>query len=457
MGPGGLSLEGVAVPRIPSVPRLPGLPDALRRVRIPRDLESVIAIGHEEDADAGGVTGESVERIWSAAVDLYRSGVHPAVQVCVRRQGALVLDRAIGHARGNGPRDGAEVEKQQATPATPFLIYSAAKAVTALVVHMLHERGLLDISDRVCQHIPGYDRHGKGEITIGQVLSHRAGVASYPREALALDRLGDREFRVRLLCDARPFAKPGRFLAYSAVSGGYILGEIVHRVTGKDIRTVLAEEILDPLGFRWTNYGVAAEDVSRVALNYVTGPPITPPLSQLFSRAVGLRFDELVEVSNDARLLTAVVPSVNVVTTANEFARFFEIFRRGGELDGVRVMTPATVRTAITGQSHLEADLSLGFPTRFGYGLVLGAQLLSLYGRDTQHAFGHLGFTNILAWADPERALACAVMTNGKPLLYPELWRFYGLMQRITSEAPKVHASAMAVWDPLAGRPTGSG
>ncbi len=452
VGSGGLSLEGVAVPRMPSVPRLPGLPDPLRRVRIPRDLESVTAIGQEE-ADAGGMSGESAGRIWSGAVDLYRSGVHPAVQVCVRRQGAVVLDRAIGHARGNGPGDGAGVEKRPATPATPFVIYSASKAVTAFVVHMLHERGLLDISDRVCQHIPGYDRYGKGEITIGQVLAHRAGVPNFPREALDLDRARDREFRVRVLCDARPFAKPGRLLSYNAVSGGYILGEIVHRVTGKDIRTVLAEEILDPLGFRWTNYGVAPQDVSRVALNYLTGPPIAPPLSQLFSRAVGIPLGELVQVSNDERLLTAIVPSVNVVTTANEFARFFEIFRRGGELDGIRVMRPETVRNAMTGQSHFEVDRSLGFPTRFGYGLVLGAQLLSLYGRDTQHAFGHLGFTNILAWADPERALACAVMTNGKPLLYPELWRFYALMQRITSEAPKVHGSEMAVWDPLAGRP----
>jgi CubicO group peptidase (beta-lactamase class C family) len=113
------------------------------------------------------------------------------------------------------------------------------------------------------------------------------------------------------------------------------------------------------------------------------------------------------------------------------------------------------VRRALTQQSHLEVDLSLGFPTRFGYGLMLGAQLLSLYGRDTQHAFGHLGFTNILAWADPERALACAVITSGKPVLYPELPRFYGLAQRITGEAPKVPRSEMVVWDPLAGS-TGS-
>jgi CubicO group peptidase (beta-lactamase class C family) len=142
-----------------------------------------------------------------------------------------------------------------------------------------------------------------------------------------------------------------------------------------------------------------------------------------------------------------------VVTSAEELSRFYEIFRRGGELDGVRVMRPATVRRALTEQAHLEVDLSLGFPTRFGYGLMLGAKLLSLYGRDTQHAFGHLGFTNMLAWADPERALAAAVMTNGKPILYPELPRFYWLMQRITSEAPKVKGSEMAVWDPQAGPP----
>lgn len=444
---------GLALPRIPSVPRVPGLPDPLRRVRVPQDLDSVTTVGPHERPVAGGMSEESVERIWDAAVDLYRSAVHPAVQVCVRRQGAVVLNRAIGHARGNGPHDNAQSEKELATPGTPFVIYSGAKALTAFVVHMLHERGELDVSDRVCHYIPEYARNGKGEITIAHVLAHRAAVPNLPREAFDLDRASDREFRVRALCDAKPFAKPGRFLAYHAVSGGYILGEIVHRVTGENIRTVLAREILDPLGFRWTNYGVVAEDVPKVALNYVTGPPTALPLAQLFSRALGLPFDQLVELSNDERFLTAVVPSANIVTTANELARFYEIFRRGGELDGVNVMEPETVRAAMSQQSHLEVDLSLGFPTRFGSGLVLGAQLLSLYGRDTQHAFGHLGFTNILAWADPQRALAAAVVTNGKPVLFPELGRFYGLMQRITSEAPKVAGSDMAVWDPLAGRP----
>ena len=122
------------------------------------------------------------------------------------------------------------------------------------------------------------------------------------------------------------------------------------------------------------------------------------------------------------------------MTTANELSRFFEIMRRGGELDGVRVLEPETIATALTEQSHLELDLSLGFPTRFGYGLMLGAQLVSLFGRDTQRAFGHLGFTNTLGWADPQRGTSVGIVTSGKPTVYPEVWRFLGLSQRITGE-----------------------
>ncbi len=387
---------------------------------------------------------DAVERIWESALSWYRSGVHPALQVCVRREGKVVLDRAIGHARGNGPKDPEDAEREQATPGTPFTIYSGAKAITAFVTHILHERGLLDIELPVAEYIPGYERHGKGEITIAHVLSHRAGVPNIPREAIDLDRMDDRERLVELLCDAKPFAKPGQLLAYHAVSGGFILGEIAHRITGKTIREVLAEEILDPLGFRWTNYGVAPEDVEAVGVNYVTGPPTLPPLSTLLTRALGKPLDDLVATTNDARFITGIVPAANTVTTANELSRFYELMRRGGELDGVRVMRPETIRHALTEQSHLEFDFSLGFPTRFSYGLMLGAARISLFGTDTQHAFGHLGFTNILSWADPERATAVAVITNGKPIVYPEMTRFLGLMQRITNETPKADPETFA-------------
>ena len=424
---------------MPSIPRLPLVRDPLRRIRVPRDLDSVTTVGSEEPAHAGGATEDNIERIWRSALDLYRSGVHPAVQVCVRREGVVILNRAVGHASGNGPRDPEDSEKVLATPETPFVIYSGAKAITAFVAHLLAEQGFFSLEDPVADYIPGYDRHGKGGIEIGHVLAHRAGVPNLPRAALDLARAGDRDYLREILCDAKPFARPGRFLAYHAVSGGFILGEIVEEVTGKTIREVLAEQVLDPLGFRWNNYGVAPEDVDRVAVNYVTGPPAAPPLSNLLTRALGLPFDELVEASNDPRFLTGIVPAANVVTTAWELSRFCELTRRGGELDGVRVTKPETIRHAVTEQSHLEIDLSLGFPTRFSYGFMLGARVLSLYGRDTQHAFGHLGFTNILSWADPERASSVSVITSGKPTLYPEIHRFYGLMQRITSEMPKTN------------------
>jgi CubicO group peptidase (beta-lactamase class C family) len=424
---------------VPSIPRLPLVGDPLRRARIPKDTESVTTRGEEAPAGDGGMTQESVEKIWRDAVAWYRSGVHPALQLCVRRNGVIVLDRAIGHARGNGPGDPEDAEKVPVTPETPFTVYSAAKGVTAFVIHKLHEKGLLDIFEPVSAYIPEYARHGKEGITIAHVLSHRAGVPNLPREAVDLDRVDDRQYMLDILIDAKPTHGPGARLAYHAVSGGFILGEIAWRVAGKNIREVLQEEFCEPLGLRWTNYGVKAEDLEAVGRDYVTGPPILPPLSTLLTRALGLPFDELVATANDPRFLTSIAPAANLVTTARELSLFYDTMRAGGELgDRPRVMAPETIDRALEEQSHLELDYTLGFPTRFSYGLMLGARLVSLYGPDTQHAFGHLGFTNILSWADRERDLAATVITSGKPALYPELPRFLGLTTRITREAPKV-------------------
>ena len=374
-------------------------------------------------------------------MSLYRSGVHPALQLCVRRNGQVVLDRAIGHARGNGPHDDREAPKQLATPGTPFCVYSTSKGITALVIHMLIERGALNLTDRVADHIPGYEQHGKGGTTIAHVLAHRAGVPNLPKELLDLEHVGDRELIVRLLCEQKPSHEPGTLLAYHAVTGGFILGEIVERVTGKSIRDVLADEILTPLNFRWGNYGVKTEDIDQVGLAYVTGAPLLPPLSTLVARALSRPLADAVELSNDPRFLTSVVPAASVITTANELSRFFEIFRQGGELDGVRVMQPSTLRKALEEQSRLEIDFTLLFPTRFSYGLMLGAKVVSPFGLDTDLAFGHLGLINILGWADPERGVSVGLITSGKPIVYPEVARFYGVMQTIASKVPKLPES----------------
>jgi CubicO group peptidase (beta-lactamase class C family) len=421
---------------MPALPKLPSLP--LRRIALPDDLESVTTVVEETPPALGGLDSETVESLWEAATDLYRSAVHPAVALCVRRNGEVVLDRAIGHMSGNGPDDGADVPKVAVTPGTPFCVYSTSKAVTAMVIHMLEERGALSIEDRVSEHIPDYARHGKEDITIAHVLAHRAGVAAMPRETFDLDRITDREFILEAICDAKPNLKPGQMLAYHAVSGGFILGEVVRHATGKDIRRVLAEEILDPLGFRWGNYGVAPEDVAAVGADYVTGPKLIPPFSTLVARALGAPLDEVIDAANDPRFRTAIVPAANVTTTANELSRFFEVLRVGGKLDGVRVMRSETIRRALTEQSRLEVDFSLGFPTRFSYGLMLGADIVSLLGRDTDLAFGHLGLINIMGWADPERGVSVGLITSGKAIVYPELGRFLGVMSRVASEVPKL-------------------
>jgi CubicO group peptidase (beta-lactamase class C family) len=325
---------------------------------------------------------------------------------------------------------------------TPFVIFSAAKAMTATVAHLLDERGHFHIDDRVCEYIPEYARHGKDAITIEHVLSHRAGVPTLPGNVLELDNVGDRDLLVETLCDAKPRTRPGKLLSYHAVSGGFIIGEVVHRVTGKDIRQVMAEQILDPLGFRWTNYGVAPEDVDKVGRSYATGAPVLPPLSNVFTRALGRHPDEITRISNDPRFLTAIVPAANIVTTANELSRFFELLRAGGELDGVRVMEPRTIRRAMVERSYREIDLTLGAPMRHASGFMLGAQAVSLFGPDTEQAFGHLGFTNVLGWADPERAISVGLITSGKPILHhglPDLWV---LTRRIGIEAPKVRGGS---------------
>lgn len=419
-------------------PRLPLMPDPLRRIHVPRGLDAVTTVAPEQDPADVGLTRDGVESIWQAAETLYRSGVHPALTLCVRRHGQVVLDRAIGHARGNGPQDRKETEKVLVTPDTPQCIFSASKGITATLVNLLDERGVLHIGDPVAEYLPRFAENGKEGITIAHVLSHRAGVPNAPKESLDLDRIGDWEWQRELMYAATPMHRPGKRQAYHAVSGGNVLGEVIREVTGKDIRQVLAEEILDPLGFRWTNYGVDEADVDQVALNYPTGPVLVPPMSTFITRALGTHPDEATRLSNDPRFLTAVLPAANTISTANELSRFYELLRLGGELDGVRVMEARTLRRARVQQSHMEVDLSLGLPIPFSMGYMLGGRYLSLFGPDTQQAFGHLGWINILSWADPERALSVAMITTGKAPLYPEMAGFLQIPRRIGKVAGKV-------------------
>lgn len=393
-------------------------------------------IGPEEPGD---VAPDAVERIWRAARHWYAAGMHPAIQVCLRRDGRVILNRAIGHAWGNGPADPPGTPQVPVRTDTPFCVYSAAKAVTTTVTHMLVERGHFSLDDRVCDYLPNYTSHGKDRTTIRHVLTHSAGVpfATGPRPDLK--RMDDSDYARDLLGRLKPLYPPGLVHMYHGVTWGPLMREIISAATGRNIRDILHDEILAPLGFRWTNFGVAPEDVPAVAPSHVTGKPLPAPIAKAFKTAVGGTMTQIIPFSNTPRFLTGVIPSSNTVSTADELSRFAEILCRGGELDGVRVLSEQTLHAATRECRRLRPDIATGLmPMRWGLGYMLGSRRFGPFGRDNAAAFGHTGLTDIAVWADPSRALSVAVVSSGKPGRHPEAGRYPALLDRINAEIPRI-------------------
>jgi len=410
----------------------------LSRCRVPWDLDEIQVCGEEVDSREVGIEPEAVESVWHVVEGLYRTGLHPALQVCIRRGGRVILHRALGHASGNGPDDPPEGPRVPIALDTPINIFSASKAVTAMVIHKLDERRVLHLEDRVCDYIPEFARYGKHRVTLRHVLSHRAGIPNLPADALDLDLLAQPEKLTELLCESKLKARPGRMLAYHAVSGGFVLAEVVRRATGHDIRTVLERELRDPLGFRWMSYGVRPEEVGRVAVNAFTGPPPPPPVSTMLKRALGTDIRHIVELSNDPRFVTAIMPSANVMTTAYELCAFYQCLLGEGELEGVRIFDPSTVHHATTEQSYGEIDFTLIFPVRYGLGFMLGSDGVNPLGIDNPYAFGHLGLSNTFSWADPERDLAVALVNTGKPILSVGTLRVLQFLKVVGDAFPRI-------------------
>jgi CubicO group peptidase (beta-lactamase class C family) len=240
------------------------------------------------------------------------------------------------------------------------------------------------------------------------------------------------------LGELKPIHRPGLLHIYHGLTWGPLVREIVSAATGLSIREILATEILDPLGFRWTNYGVADADVSRVAPSHVTGKPLPAPIAAGLKIALGGSMTQIIPFSNSPMFLTSVVPSSSTVSTAEELSRFAEMLRRGGELDGVQVLRPQTLRTATKPCRRLRPDVATGLaPMRWGTGYMLGSKRFGPFGRDAAAAFGHTGLTNIAIWTDPARGLAAGLVSSGKPGRHPGSGRYTALLNRITALIPR--------------------
>ena len=415
--------------------RLRGLTS--RRVRV-FEPDLVTTRGQDEvDPGSVGLDMDAAESIWSAVVDFYGTGFHPALAICVRRRGQVILDRSIGHTRGNGPRDNSDAERVLATPNTLFNFFSGSKAVTAMLVHLLAQRNQLHVDEPLATFIPEFGTHGKDLITIRDLLTHRGGIPEAPVEIADLDLLADPAAILELIYDLEPSYTPGTVPAYHAVTSGFLFGELVKRVSGRTIAQFLDDEITKPLGMSYFNYGVPDGRMHEAATDACTGPRLLWPLKDIFQKALGISVEELIQLSNDRRFREGVVPSANLFGTPNDICKFFEVLVSGGTYDGVQVFEENTVRRAVEPQTPWQLDRMILLPISYSMGFMLGTDPLGLYGFRCGKAFGHVGLSNILAWADPSRDLSVALMNTGKPFLAVDTAYWPEIIRRVSTRIPR--------------------
>ena len=407
------------------------------KVRIFDPAEVTTKSHRETDPRGVGLTSADVEAIWSSVVRFYKSGLHPAIALCIRRRGEIILDRAIGHARGNSPEDAEGTPLVSATPDTLYNFFSGSKSVTAMLIHLLQQEEQLHVDEPVATFIPEFAKRRKHSITIRDLLTHRAGIPATPEEAIDLDLLSKPEEIVRAFCELEPTHRPGSVQAYQAVTSGFILGEVVRRVTGKGIQQFLDERIRRPLKMKHFRYGVPERDLDRVAVDAFTGPVPTWPYKNLVQIAFGASMRELVDLGNDPRFRTAVVPAANLIATPEEISRFFETLLCGGTYEETRVFDPRTVARATKPQVTGQVDRVLMMPIPLSMGFMLGLRSFGFFGPRTANAYGHLGFTNVLGWADPDRDISVALMNTGKPLLSARMLAWLNVTRVIGTRIPR--------------------
>ncbi len=258
-------LTTMRVPR--SVRRL-----VLDAADIPADLDDVTTIAWKEEADpaAAGMTRAGVDAIWDAAERLYATGMHPGLSLVLRRHGHVVLKRAIGHAQGNGPGDHVK-RPVPMTPDTPVCIYSASKAMAAMTVHLLSERKALSLLDPVSHYVPEFGRNGKRDITIYQLLCHKAGIPTIPTDGLDVaDLLLDQ----RRSCGSSTRRHPKSRATTTRITRSRRVSSSPtssRRSPGRASARFFREHISGPLGLRSIDFGARGAALKRVARNYATG------------------------------------------------------------------------------------------------------------------------------------------------------------------------------------------
>lgn len=389
-------------------------------IPVPKNVGAVTHVDSKAETSPYDVsmTRDNIEAIWNSVESFYRTGLQPGMTMVIRRQGEIVLKRSIGHARGNPPPGHMDQDVNQIlmTPDTPICLFSASKAITAMLVHKLQEQGKLDLNDTIGQYIPEFACNGKENITIAQVLSHRAGVPQIPISNPHPSLLFKWDSVIDLINSGHTKRGDGSQQAYHAIVGGYIAGELIKRITGQSIEANLEKYIARPLGAKYLTYGLDTQHHQTAAYNYSTGAPPMFPINILAKRALNIDFEKVASISNTSGFMNASIPAGNIYATADEVSRFYQMMLDGGQFNGKQLFEAETIKVAIQPAGPITIDQTLLIPIRFSTGFMLGESVFSLFGIKAQKAYGHLGLINIVTWADPARDISVAFLNTGKSL-----------------------------------------
>jgi CubicO group peptidase (beta-lactamase class C family) len=349
--------------------------------------------------------------------------------VCVYHRGECVVDL------WGGVRDRQGNSWRADTMAPSF---STTKGIASTLLHIMVDRGLLDYDDRVAKHWPQFAQAGKSKITVRQVLSHQSGLYHIRRMIDHADRMLDWEYMIHAIERCEPAHAPGERTGYHGLTYGYLVGEILQRVTKKRFTDLVREELANPLELDGCYVGTPNDQLHRAAELIRTRRRLFMPerilssarvrralarMAPVLERAVKrLRVQLDVESLLDSlaprgigsfdfgadETLRASIPAANGLFTARSLARMYAALAGGGELGGVRLLSRRTLERATRAQSQPRARAVIPFDMRWrlGYHAVFTTRGIP------PRAFGHFGFGGSGGFADPSRELAVGLIVN---------------------------------------------
>jgi len=338
-----------------------------------------------------GVDPQRLECVFDLIENWTTSGVMPGATLLVARKGKIVAHRAFGRTtvQPGGPPTRTD---------TIFLIASITKPVTYTALLRLVDHGLVCLSDPVARFIPEFKSGMREEVLVRHLLTHTSGLPDMlPNNIELRKQHADFKTFVAHICQATLLFRPGTNISYQSM-GTALAAEIVERVTGKRLREVLAAEVFAPLGMMDTSLGWRDSFEGRVA-----------------EASVG-EFSGSDWGWNSVYWRNFGAPWGGLFSTVENIARFVEMYRQGGQLGGVRVLSPALAAAAVSEQTDALPDIPPVVKLREGWGLGwrLYRRANPVYFGDllTPGSFGHTGATGTFAWCDPARELTAVFFSN---------------------------------------------